>query len=262
MLRAMTVALLLVVTGALQAAPVRGEDIPLNIDGGGTPTDPKIAEVVRLIHVPYVPKSPLLEPINGPIVIDMQCTSRVYRSETSGFLTFETFWHAVEGSPFEGFDEQQTIGTVGDFSGFAINGFGIVDEGVRTEIITDSSGSNPGAASVGEGGSLSEPRFVLATNATRFDQNGTATAHGGDEALLHIIGTNQDKLDLIVGDMEVDHVFEPTAAIPLPAGAWPAGIVLALMFVVHRVHSASRKTPVVATVDSAGKLRRFSAVPI
>jgi hypothetical protein len=246
---ALVITLLLPVSGKVHAAPVRGEDIPLNVDAGGTPTDPKIAEVQRLVSVTYQPKSPLLEPIDGPIVIDMQCTSRVYRSETSGFLTFEYFWHALPGSGLEGFDEEQTRGSVGDFSGFAINGFATVEGTFRQEIITDSDapGGFPSVASDGQGGSLDPPRFVLATNATRFDQNGIATAHGGDEALLRIVGTDQTKLDLIVGDMQVDHVFEPTAAIPLPPAVYPAGFLLGILLVTHITRHTGRKIAVAVT---------------
>lgn len=245
-LRAVPIVVLLLVGGTLRAAPVRGEDIPLNVDANGTPTDPKIAEVERLVHVTYHPASPLLEPIDGPIVIDMQCTSRVYRSDTTGFLTFEYFWDAV-GGPLQGFGEEQSIGSASDFTGFAINGFGIVETNVRREIITDSSGAAPGVGSTGQGGDLTPPRLVLATNATHFDENGSATAHGGDEALLHVIGTNQDKLDLVVGDMEVNHVFEPAAAtIPLPAGVYPASLLLGIMLVAYLARGAGRKIVAVA----------------
>jgi hypothetical protein len=229
--RALAIALLMLVTGTLQAALVRGEDVPLNVDLNGQPTDPKIAEIQKIVHVKYEPFSSNFESVpQRPLDLDVQCISRVFRNEQTGFLTFTYGFDVVSPGTSDGFSEGSS-GSVESYKGFGVNGLVSADE-LRKEVMLDSEGPNstPGPVVVFSDllrGTQHPPAFVLATNATRFDQNGIAKAHGEDEELLRNIETGQDQLDLIKGDTTVTGVFEPSAAIPLPAGVYPVSAMLA-----------------------------------
>ncbi len=244
--RAMAIALLLFAAQTLQASLVHGEDVPLNASPGGAPTDPQIAEIQKIVQVKYEPFSSDFEPVPGhSLDLDVQCISRVFRNEQTGFLTF-TYGFDVVGGISDGFSEGSS-GSVESFKGFAVNGFGTADQGIHQEIILDSEGPNSTTGlitvnSVANRGDQVPPFFVLATNAIHFDQNGIAKAHGEDEDLLRNIATGQDQLDLITGDTTVNGVFEPSAAIPLPAGVYPSSLLLGILLVTRFVRSASRKT--------------------
>jgi hypothetical protein len=244
--RAIAVTLLLVGSGTLQAAPVRGEDVPLNVDQNGQPTDPKIAEIQKVVHVKYEPFSSNFEALPRiPLDVNVQCISQVFRNEQTGFLTFKYSFDVVGPGTSDGFSEGSS-GSVRSFKGFAVNGFGVVDDTGRDEIIIDSAWPESSSGLIELISSISRgtqapPRFVLATNATRFDQNGVATAHGEDEELLLNLTTHEEDLDLIKGDTTVTGVFEPTAAIPLPAAAYPAGMILTAMMIGSVAQRAHQK---------------------
>jgi hypothetical protein len=245
--RAMAIVLLLVVTDRLHAALVHGEDVPLNVDASGQPTDPKIAEIQKVVQVQYEPFSSDFEPVpQHPLDLDVQCTSRVFRNEVSGFLTFTYSFDVVGGGTSDGFSEG-SAGSVASFKGFAVNGWASADD-LRPEVILDSEGPNSTSGPItvisNTGRGVQHPPFfVLATNATRFDRNGVATAHGEDEELLRNIETGQEQLDLIKGDTTVTGVFEPSASIPLPAAAYPAVIMLTAIIIGHAVRRRTISVP-------------------
>jgi hypothetical protein len=172
-----------VLSWCLAAAALRGDSIPpggsvLLDDAAALPTGPRLAQKVQPFTLNFA--RPGDEGVSPDPVADGILTSSVYRNPDTGALTF-VYDIDVERE-FQTTDEASRL-TLGSFAGFLTNvegDFGELSSGFTASRSADGA-TVVGQTSLGQGG---PPLLIIRTDATAFDESGTANYFAAAEFVI------------------------------------------------------------------------------
>ena len=220
-LLSLTAAMSLLTSSAASGAIVGPGETIVNDSGNLVePAGDVIASDARTVTFTYDPAP--FEPASDELTYDIDFTSRVIRDPATQRLTFVYRFQSEPGG--RAFAQEDGTFTVQGFNGFSTD----VSTDFAWSINRSADGVTIDAANFGEGaGGL--PYFVIATDATEFDSNGSLSGTARDEFFVFDPAEQLEALRVLTATFALGDTFQPIAddgnggggtPIPLPPAAW------------------------------------------